>query len=206
VTETPTITPTDSLNVFETPNTPTPDPQSIYISNPSEGSLVQGRVIVTGKTDVKGYSLHEVEFIYSDNPAGTWFLLARSNQPVREGELATWDTSAVTDGDYSMRLRVYFTDGSWREVIVQGIQVRNYTSTQTPVPTATSRVVPTPAPAWTFTPTSSPMPTPTPLPANKAELTTQQVLSSIGLGAAVTFLLFALFGVIHRIQSRRLQP
>src|SRR5512137_1814165 len=138
-TETPTLTPTDSLNVFETPNTPTPDPQLIYISNPVDGSLAQGQVIIAGKTEVNGFSRSEVEFSYASNPVESWFLLSRSDQPVRDGQLALWDTSNLTDGDYSIRLRVFFSDGSWRDATVLGIQVRNYTSTQTPFQTPTGR-------------------------------------------------------------------
>lgn len=201
---TPTITPTDSLNVFETPNTPTPDPQVIYISNPVEGSLVQNQVSISGKTDVNGFSRSEVEFSYNSNPIETWFLLSRSDQPVKDGQLALWDTSTLTDGDYSIRLRVFFTDGSWRDAIVVGIRVRNYTSTQTPVSTPTERIMPTTFPTETFTPTSSPMPTPSPLPENMAELSTSQVLSSLGRGALITVVLFIFFGLALRIHSKRL--
>lgn len=203
VTETPTITPTDSLNVFETPNTPTPDPQMIYISNPTEGSLVQNQVGISGKTDVNGFSRSEVEFSYNSNPIETWFLLSRSNQPVKDGQLAIWDTASITDGDYSIRLRVFFTDGSWRDATVQGIRVRNYTSTQTLVPTSTERIIPTNIPMETFTPTSSPMPTPSPLPENMAELSMSQVLSSLGRGALITVVLFILFGLVLRFQNKR---
>jgi hypothetical protein len=202
-TETPTVTPTDSLNVFETPNTPTPDPQMIYIVSPAEGSLVQNQVSISGKTDVNGFSRSEVEFSYNKDPEETWFLLSRSSQPVEDGQLALWDTSSITDGDYSIRLRVYFTDGSWRDAIVLGVRVRNYTSTQTPMFTPTERIIPTNLPAETFTPTSSPMPTPSPLPANMAEMSISQVLSSLGRGALITVVLFILFGLVLRIHSKR---
>jgi hypothetical protein len=202
-TETPTITPTDSLNVFETPNTPTPDPQMIYIASPVEGSLVQNQVSISGKTDVNGFSRSEVEFSYSNNPQETWFLLSRSDQPVKDGLLALWDTASITDGDYSIRLRVFFTDGSWRDAIVLGIRVRNYTATQTPVFTPTERIIPTSLPAETFTPTSSPMPTPSPLPENMAEISISQVLSSLGRGALITVVLFILLGLVLRFYSQR---
>jgi hypothetical protein len=200
---TPTITPTDSLNVFETPNTPTPDPQMIYISNPVEGSLVQDQVNITGKTEVNGFSRSEVEFSYNSNPVETWFLLSRSDQPVKDGQLALWDSASLTDGDYSIRLRVYFTDGSWRDVTVTGIRVRNYTVTQTLISTPTERMIPTTRPTGTFTPTSSPMPTPTSLPENKAELSMPQVLSSLGRGALLTTVFFILLGLILRIRNKR---
>lgn len=201
-TETPTITPTDSLNVFETPNTPIPDPQMIYISNPVGGSLVQNQIFIAGKTDVNGFSRSEVEFSYNKSPVETWFLLSRSDQPVKDGQLALWDTSTLTDGDYSIRLRVFFTDGSWRDVTVPGVRVRNYTSTQTPMSTSTERIIPSTLPTWTFTPTSSPMPTPTYLPENMAELSMSQVLSSLGKGALITIIIFIFFGLVLRIHNK----
>ena len=202
-TVTPTVTPTDSLNVFETPNTPTPDPQMIYLSDPVEGSLVQNQVSIIGKTEVNGFSRSEVEFSYNNSPVETWFLLSRSGQPVKDGQLAIWDTSSITDGDYSIRLRVFFTDGSWRDASVLGIRVRNYTSTQTPMSTPTERIIPTTLPTGTFTPTSSPMPTPSPLPENMAELSMPQVLSSLGRGALITVVLFILIGLVLRIHNKR---
>jgi len=204
VTETPTVTPTDSLNVFETPSTPTPDPQRIFISNPLDGSLVQGVVSITGKTQVNGFSRYEVELAYDQNPTVTWFLLLRSDQQVKDGQLTAWDTSGLTDGDYSIRLRVYFADGSWRDAVVTGVKVRNYTSTQTAVPTQTPKINPTSPPTRTASSTASPRPTPTLLPSNMAELSLHQVWSSLGRGALATVLLFIVFGLILRSRSKRL--
>ena len=122
---TPTLTSTDSLNVFETPNTPTVDPLAIYVSEPLEGNTISGIVDIKGKTDVLGFARQEIEFSYQANPADTWFLLSRSNQGVKNGSLAAWDTSTISDGDYMIRLRVFFSDGSWRDTLVKGIKVRN---------------------------------------------------------------------------------
>jgi hypothetical protein len=202
-TNTLTVTPTDSLNVFETPNTPSPDPQLIYISMPLEGNVVQGVVSVTGKSDVNGFSRHEIEFSYQQNPTGTWFLLARSDQPVRNDQLALWDTHALTDGDYSLRLRVYFTDGSWRDAAVTQIKVRNYSSTETAVPSPTTKVLPTYLPARTATMSATPEPTPTLFPENEAAISLSQVWSNLGRGALVTALLFLVFGLIIRSRKKR---
>jgi hypothetical protein len=202
--DTPTVTPTDSLNVFETPNTPTPDPQLIAIFLPLEEDIVQGVVNITGKTAVTGFSRYEVEFSYEQNPTGTWFLLARSDQPVRNGQLAVWDTRALTDGDYALRLRVYFSDGSSRDALTNGIRVRNYSSTETVVPSPTAKILPTTLPAWTSTPSAIPAPTPIPLPENAAAISLSQVWSNLGRGALVTAVLFLVFGLIIRSRKMRL--
>ena len=48
--------------------------------------------------------------------------------------LATWDTTSITDGDYILRLRVFFQDGSSQDVIVS-VTVRNEAvPTATPLP------------------------------------------------------------------------
>ena len=202
-TATPTVTPTDSLEVFKTPDTPTPDPQQVYISSPLEGSLVQGTVNITGKTDVRGSSGYDLEFAFEQNPAETWFLISRDTQPVLDSQLAEWDTNSLTDGDYSLRLRVFFLDGSWRDFVVPSIKVRNYTAPQTEVPSATSQLVPSMIPTSTSTSTRTPMPTPSPFPQNVAELSKSQVLTSLGRGALFTLLLFVLFVLLLRSRNRR---
>jgi hypothetical protein len=207
-TSTPTITPTESLNVFETPATPTVNPQLIYITNPAVDAIVTGSVKITGKTDVQGFARQEVAFSYVTNPTETWFLLMQSSQPVKDDVLATWETGSITDGDYILRLRVYFLDGSWRDTLVNDVQVRNYTGLQAPLPTNTQPVAPTVQPtsinAPVSSPTSIPLPTPSPFPGNNAELPTSQIWISLGRGAAVAVVLFLIFGFLLRGRKRDL--
>ena len=202
-TATPTVTSTDSLDVFETPATPTRDPQEIFISNPVEGSLVQGTVNIVGKTDVNGFSGYELEFTYDPNTIETWFLIARSTERVNDGQLATWDTSNLTDGDYLLRLRVFFQDGSWRDYTTPSIKVRNYTATQTTIPTKAQSILPTSLPTLISTSTSTAMPTPSPFPRNEAEISMSQVLTNLGQGALFTLLIFVFFALILRSRNRR---
>jgi hypothetical protein len=205
-TSTPSVTPTDSLIVFETPNTPTTDPLAIYISEPAEGSTVTGIVEIKGKTDILGFAHQEIEFSYQNNPTDMWFLLSKSDQGVRDGSLAIWDTTTISDGDYTIRLRVFFSDGSWRDTFLKGINVRNYTATQTLAPTITQKIEPTSLPLKTITPTSLPSPeaTPSPFPANAAEIPTSQIGSSMMRGAAVTVILFLIFGLLVRSRKKSL--
>jgi hypothetical protein len=202
-TETPTVTPTDSLNVFETPNSPTPDLQKIFISKPVEGSVVHGVVNLLGKTAVVGFSRYEVEFSYNTNPTDTWFLITRSEQPVTDGILATWDTGGMTDGDFILRVRVYFTDGSLRDTYLKGVKVRNYTATQTPVPTTTSKSAQTNIPTSTVTHTPSPQPTLTPFPSNSAAISSSQIWYTLGRGATVTVILFLVFGWLISVRNKK---
>jgi len=202
-TVTPTDTPTDSLNVFETPSTPTPDPQKTFISDPVEGSLVRGMVNIMGKTAVTGFSRYEVEFAYNSNSTDTWFLITRSDTPINEGVLAKWDTGGLTDGDYVMRLRVFFIDGSMRETFIKDIKVRNYTPTQTSMPAPTLMSAPTDIPPLTVTPKSSPYPTPSPLPTNAIDLSTPEIWYTLGRGATAALFLFLVFGWLVHIRNKK---
>lgn len=176
------------------------------ISSPEEGQIVQGSVVVSGTVSALGFSSYELSFAYDNDPTQTWFVLASSSQPVFEGELGAWDTTTLTDGDYSLRLRAFWLDGTFQETTVTGLRVRNYTAvpTSTFTPTATAIVqfsAPTaqliaPAPA-TVTPS---LPTPTPLPPNPASLQDASILGALGRGAALVLLLFLGFGLILRLR------
>ena len=178
----------------------------LVISSPLEGQIVQGLVTVSGTVAVLGYADYELSFAYQDDSTQTWFSLASSSLPVFEGELGTWDTTTLTDGDYTLRLRVFLLDGSEQEVLVTGLRVRNYTAvpTSTFTPTATPVVrfaVPTaqliaPAPA-TAVPS---LPTPTPLPPNPVSLAGPAISNALGWGAILVLLLFLGFGLIMRLR------
>ena len=176
------------------------------VSSPLEGQIVQGLVIVSGTVSPLGFSSYELSFAYENDPTQTWFVLANNSQPVIEGELGSWDTTTLTDGDYTLRLQVFMLDGSVQETIVSGLRVRNYTAvpTSTFTPTATAIVLfaaPTaqlvaPVPA-----TASPsLPTPTPLPPNPASLQETSISWALGRGAALALLLFLGFGLLLRLR------
>ncbi len=176
------------------------------ISSPRDGEIVQGRVTISGTVSPPELSSYELSFAYEDDPTQTWFVLATGFQPVFEGELGTWDTSTLTDGNYALRLKVSYLDGSAQETTVSGLRVRNYTAvpTSTFTPTATPIVKfapPTaqliaPAPA-TVTPS---LPTPTSLPANPASLQEESISWALGRGAVLALLLFLGFGLLLRVR------
>jgi len=165
---------------------------SPVIVAPRPGDVLQGVVTITGSSNVTGFASAEIAFTYADDPTGTWFLIARSGQPVSKNTLVTWDTTVLTDGDYFLRLRVYLTDGSFRETLVSGLRVRNYTPVETPTPTVPA---PEATPLPTMTPTATPFPTPTALPRNPATLASTDVSNSILYGGLVAILIFVIIGI-----------
>jgi len=178
----------------------------LAITAPQSGQVVQGLAVISGSVTLLGFSYYELAFAYEGDPTGTWFILQTSSMPVSEGELGTWDTGVLTDGDYSLRLRVYLLDGSTQETTVTGLRVRNYTAAPTVIPTMTetpfagivapTALLSTPAPA-TVTPTR---PTPTPLPPNPASLGVPSIYSALGRGALLALSLFLAIGFFLRLR------
>lgn len=191
--------------------TPVPD---IVIVAPQPGEALQGVVAIMGRTSLSSFRSAEILFGYANDPSQTWFLIAESTTPVDAGLLAEWDTSTLTDGNYTLRLVVNRTDGSRAVVIVPGLRVRNYspveTSTPTPIATPTASATPLPDSGLQSTlpapPSATPAPpTITPLPTNPAELTQQDISDHLVRGAAGTGIALAAIGlylVIRRLFHR----
>jgi hypothetical protein len=173
------------------------------ISSPVAGQAVQGSVVIRGSTTVDGFQSYEVDFAYSEDPTQTWFLIQESTSLVQDGVLAVWDTTTITDGDYTLRLVVNLVNGAQVEVSIPGLRMRNYSPIETETPSLTLPYVTLAAGTpivqatllATLLPTVSPLPlTATALPTNPAEISSSQVMLTFGKGAAFTIGLFALLG------------
>jgi hypothetical protein len=169
------------------------------LSSPRQGEVLQGVVTVRGISQVNGFQSSETAFAYAGDTTGTWFLISTSAQAVSSDALAIWDTTTITDGDYTLRLRVYLTDGSHLDAIAPNLRVRNYTpiETATPVPLA---LQPTAVPTVTLT--AVPFPTPTSLPRNPAVLTLSDVSTSIGYGGLGAVMVLILLGIYLSLRRK----
>jgi hypothetical protein len=187
----------------------TPSPS---ITSPAAGQVLKGQVPVTGVTDLPNFSSAELAFAYSSDPTRTWFTIGTASLPVNGDVIAVWDTTSVTDGDYTLRLRVLQTDGSFEDAAVN-IQVRNYTAAPTPSPTPSPAVTPTETAALQMptamiitasdTPNPQaaiPMATPTALPPNPAAVTPAAIASGFWRGALIVGLLVLGFGALVRFR------
>ena len=179
---------------------------SPVISAPAVGQTLQGKVDITGTTSVPNFASAELDFAYASDSGDNWFTIQTLSQPVADSVLATWDTSLISDGDYKLRLRVALQDGSFQDVVVTDLHVRNYTpDTPTPVVTIAITETPTDLPLLSPTPivelpTELPRLTPTPLALNPASLTTDEIYASLGRGAFVIVVLFIIFGLLTRFR------
>ena len=187
--------------LFQTnPPTATPTPITTIIS-PTAGQAIQGKITIKGRTPLTDLSTFIVEFAYTRDTTDTWFYIAEGNQPVFDSSLAEWDSTTITDGDYTLRLTIHLTDGTKQTVIVPNLRVRNYSpvETSTPGPTTTPRPTsPGEKPTSPVSPTSTSTPIPpslTPFPTNPAELTTQDLTTSLSRGIVSAFAALVLLGI-----------
>jgi hypothetical protein len=181
------------------------DSPPIAITSPAPDEVLRGQVTITGRVVIVSFVSVQVEFAYASNPTNTWFTIQTFSQPILDSTLAVWDTTSITDGDYVLRLRVNFEDGTFQEATVP-IKIGNDalpTPTAEPTSTPEEVVVFVPTPflvAASPTPTEVPRSTPTALPVNPASLEQNEIYASLGRGALVILGLFALAGLIIRVR------
>ena len=111
----PTSTPEATL----IPPTPTPEPVILpdcpnpgaRLTNPSVNAVLQGPVKVTGSASIDNFDYYKFEL----RPVGAteWSTLQLFKEPVADGFLGTWDTSALPAGAYTFRLVVVDKTGNY---------------------------------------------------------------------------------------------
>ena len=176
------------------------------ITSPADGQTLQGLVTVKGTTDVPNFSSAELSFAYSPDPTDTWFTIETASLPVTSDAIAAWDTTAITDGEYVLRLRVNLQDGSTSDAVIT-VHVRNYTPTPTPSPAVTPTEHPVVEVPTAFIVEASATPTlaavvalatPSSLPPNPAGVTPGELFSGFWRGALLVGLLVLVFGLLVR--------
>jgi len=178
------------------------------ISAPVAGQKLQGKVNIIGTTDVPNFASAELAFTYASDSTDNWFTIQALSQPMSESVLAVWDTSFISDGDYKLRLRVTLQDGTFQDVVVTDLHVRNYTP-DTPTPVVQVAITETPAAlpfspptlvVITEAPTQTPRSTPTQLSPNPVSLTPNEIYGSVRRGAFIIIILFVIFGLFIRLR------
>jgi penicillin-binding protein 1C len=148
---------------------------TLVITLPGNGQEVAGTLDIIGTAKSSNFAYFRVEYGFSHDPQA-WGVVGPDQNftQVENGVLATWDTTSLQPGDYSLRLVLVGTNGG--QVESQPVRLRvvapTPTPTDTPVPTATATLVPsaTPFPTATDTPvfTVTPLPSDTPAATNTA--------------------------------------
>lgn len=186
----------------------------VSISSPQAGDTLRGRVELTGGMDVPGFESAELAFAYASPSGGAsdsadnWFVIQTFSQPTESPAIAAWDTTSISDGDYSLRLRVFLQDGSFQDALVTDLKVRNDEPLPTPQPTQTFAdfdFQPLNEPSGGESSFSDPtpiaaLPASTPLPPNPASLTTTSILSIFGKSALAILGAFVFISLFLRLR------
>ncbi len=113
--------------------------QRPVIAQPDQDAVVRGVVQVVGTAthpDFQRYELYYTPWpVASDN---AWIFIGPDahyqQQPL--GVLGTWDSRAVPDGSYGLRLRVVRKDGNYSDSEARRVTVANVRTPDTPTPEA----------------------------------------------------------------------
>lgn len=181
------------------------------ITSPQSGETLRGQIQIQGRMDTPNFASAELAFTFdasASDPAASWFPIQTFPQPITNPTIAVWDTTAVTDGDYALRLRIFLQDGTSQDVLINNLKIRNNEPLPTATITSTEAVFnfqplnETPGAPIGQTPTAViTYPTSTPLPSNPASLTTSSIVTIFWQSALLVLVLFAFFSLILRLRK-----
>lgn len=140
--------------------------------------LTNGQVISAPMLEIKGTATSDkfakgwfLEFGIGDNPTA-WFPLAQSDNPIENGTLYNWDTSALPNGLISLRLTLIGEHANVDKRLILNLSL----PTATPPPASPTNTLVPPTATWTPTifviPTDTIAPTITDTPALPTETPT----------------------------------
>lgn len=179
----------------------------VTLTSPQPGAELRGQVEIFGAMDVPNFSSAELSFSFaSSDSADSWFLIQTFPQPKTDSPIAIWDTTAVTDGDYVLHLRVFMQDGSSQDASITDLKIRNDVALSTVTPTEVLEISTSLIPVEETPVIIQPTQTllfiqPTALPMNPASLNRDEITSTFIRGALITLLFFGLIWFVLRLRK-----
>lgn len=96
-------------------------PSSVNISGPRAGQEVRGSVEIRGTVSIADFGFYKYEFAATGSEV--WSTIAAGRDRVLNGPLGQWDTSALTPGDYQLRLVVTDNQGQALPACIIAVRV-----------------------------------------------------------------------------------
>jgi hypothetical protein len=148
------------------------------ISYPTNGLVLSGVVDIIGTATHPNMYSYQLRYAAGPEPTGgsQWvdFAVVQATQ-VDNGVLASWDTTSVPDGQYTLALAVWGQDDPSNPYVtfVTYLTVNNAAAPATPTPETTPTITPEPMPTMVIGATPTPVTieqpaTPTPAPTEAA--------------------------------------
>jgi hypothetical protein len=94
------------------------------IFTPVRDQTLRGNITIQGSAASPVFSRYELAYA-SEPDLSTWIVIGGAVQPVESGMLGVWNTRALPDGQYALRLQVFGFDGSLNETIVRNLKLAN---------------------------------------------------------------------------------
>ncbi|MDA0302448.1 MAG: transglycosylase domain-containing protein, partial [Chloroflexi bacterium] len=106
---------------------------TLIVTSPAEGAVLTGAVTINGVALSGKFTEVRTEIGSGLNPT-SWLPVERKTAPVLNSTIASWNTTAVEDGAYT--LRIVLADAAFGEAVTEmTVIVRNKATTATPTPT-----------------------------------------------------------------------
>ena len=98
-------------------------PEQIMITSPESGEAISGTIQIVGTASVPnfGFYKYEVAQMGSQN----WATISAGRDPTVNAQLGSWNTTALTNGDYFLRLVITDNVGASLEPCVIAVRVAN---------------------------------------------------------------------------------
>lgn len=93
----------------------------VELTFPEAGDEIKGIIELTGTVDIPNFGFYKYEV--APNGSDTWATIAAGRVVVKAGPLGRWDTTALTPGDYQLRLVVIDNQGTSLTPCVVPVQV-----------------------------------------------------------------------------------
>lgn len=84
-------------------------PNQIEITAPGPGAEIKGSVELIGTVNIPNFGFYKYEV--APQGSNTWATISAGRATVNDGSLGRWDTTALTPGDYQLRLVVTDNQG-----------------------------------------------------------------------------------------------
>ena len=84
-------------------------PGQIVITSPKPGDEVKGSIDLIGTVNIPNFGFYKFEV--APQGGSSWAIFAAGSNAVKNGSLGKWDTTALTPGDYQLRLVVTDNQG-----------------------------------------------------------------------------------------------
>jgi len=95
---------------------------------------LRGRIDIHGTANIPDFQFYKVEFASAEQPERWNSVTEEHKTPVTEGVLEVWDTSALPEGEYILRLTVVDKTGNYPTPCQVQVSIKPPEVTPSPTP------------------------------------------------------------------------